>query len=191
MTCITDSCAAASDCTRHVSLLLAAAGPDGPRGAARADADLQALAAELRELRAGSPRTELLACGRHLAARFSVDLAGAPESLSPAAVLTSGRGAPLVLGAIAVTAARQAGIALGLLAGPRGRYAVAHATHARPEVLDLDGTFAVRSVAGDEPLHRWLCAHETAQRVAELRTSRDRRTSRVATPRHTAVPHPA
>lgn len=168
MTCITDTCTAASDCTRHVSLLLAAAGTDGRQSTAAMHAALATLADELRPLRSASPRTELLACGAHLARRFAVDLVGGPASLSPAAALATGRGAPLVLGAIAVTAARQAGIALGLLAAPHGRYAVAHATHARPEVLDLDEAFALCSVAGREPLHRWLCAHETARRVAGL-----------------------
>ncbi|MCW2993061.1 MAG: hypothetical protein JWQ18_556, partial [Conexibacter sp.] len=56
-------------------------------------------------------------------------------------------------------------IALGLLAGPRGTLALAHATLAEPLVLDLGAGFALRDVAGDESLHRWLCAHETACRI--------------------------
>lgn len=177
MTCITDRCSSAGDCTRHVSLLLASSGGAGPRRAAGADAALLALADELRALRSGSPRRELLACADHLAQRFTVDLGGRPATLAPDTVLTHGAGAPLVLGAIAVTAAREAGIALGLLAGPRGSYAVAHATLAEPLVLDIAGGFARRDVAGAESLHRWLCAHETAQRVAELRTATQRRTA--------------
>lgn len=175
MTCTTDRCASASDCIRHVSLLLAATSGRGPRRVAAADTALLALAGELRDLRSGSPKRELTACGALLAERFTVDLAGRPESLAPDAVLESGAGSPLVLGAIAVTAARQAGIALGLLAGPHGHYAVAHATYAKPLVLDLAEGFAQRSVEGREHLHRWLCAHETAQRVTELRTFTDRR----------------
>jgi hypothetical protein len=125
------------------------------------------LADALGPLRSSSPRRELVACGALLAARFDVDVSGRIATLRADTVLREGRGAPLVLGAIAVTAAREAGIALGLLAGPRGRFAVAHAMLAKPLVLDLGEGFALRDIAGAEPSFRWLCAHAAAQRVAQ------------------------
>ncbi|PTL59099.1 hypothetical protein [Paraconexibacter algicola] len=183
MTCTTDRCATAADCTRHVALLLAGdRGTAAARSAAAADAALDDLAAALRACRSGSAARELRACAAVLAERFTVDLGGTPATLAPDRVLARGAGAPLVLGAIAVTAARRGGVALGLLAGPHGRYAVAHATYPKPLVLDLQEGFALQDVGGRESLHRWLCAHETAQRVAELRRSGRRKDARTVAP---------
>lgn len=176
MTCTIDRCASAGDCTRHLALLLTRSDARTARRSAAAEAALDRLAAELRELRSGSARRELRGCATLLQARFSVDLGGGRASLAPDRVLATGVGAPLVLGAIAATAARRAGIALGLIAGSHGRYAVAHATLAHPLVLDLGEGFAQRDVAGCEHHYRWLCAHETAQRVTELRVAATRRT---------------
>jgi hypothetical protein len=167
MTCISGRCRAASDCTRHLSVLLQATG-ERPR--ADAEARVAALAEDLRALRSGSARNELVAAGSLLRARFAVDVSRTPASLRPADVLAQSSGNPIVLGAIAVAAARQAGMPLGLLAGPRGAFAVAHATLAKPLVLDLADGFALRSVAGDEPSYRWLCAHVTASHVGTLLT---------------------
>ncbi|WP_354699366.1 hypothetical protein DSM112329_05080 [Paraconexibacter sp. AEG42_29] len=165
MTCISDSCRTASDCTRHLSLLLQT---DDTSTRLKAEKRIAALAEDLRALRSGSARNELVAAGSLLRARFTVDASGSRASLRPTDVLETAQGNPLVLGAVAVTAARQAGMALGLLAGARGRFVVAHATLARPLVLDLHDGFALRNVDGDESSFRWLCAHVTAQRVGEL-----------------------
>ena len=163
MTCTTDACTWPCGCTRHAIMALEAVG-----GSATAFTAVQiaGLADALRPLRSPSARRELVASGRLLASRFDVDLSGRIASLRADAVLRAGRGAPLVLGAIAVTAAREAGMPLGLLAGPNGRLAVAHATLPTPLVLDLGERFALRDVGGAERSFRWLCAHETAQRVA-------------------------
>jgi hypothetical protein len=163
MSCAIDRCAAAVGCNSHVQLTLEAApGVD----AALVARMLGELTAALAGARAASPRGELIACGALLADRFTVDHSGAADALRPDLALSRRHGAPLVLGALAATAAREAGIALGLLAGPHGRLAVAHALLAEPLVLDLDAGFALRDIAGDEPLHRWLCGHETARRIA-------------------------
>lgn len=165
MTCVSSRCRTAGDCTRHLSLLL-----DASTEQARADAEARvaALAEDLRALRSGSARNELVAVGSLLRARFAVDGSRSPQSLRPADVLVRSAGNPLVLGAVAVAAARQAGMPLGLLAGGRGAFAVAHATLAKPLVLDLASGFALRSVAGDEASFRWLCAHATARHVEGL-----------------------
>jgi len=162
MTCNAGRCAAAAGCSAHVRLALEATpGADAVRSAVLLDE----LAGVLAAARSGAPRAELRDCAALLAGRFTVAPARAGEALRVDLALERGTGAPLVLGAIAATAARRAGIALGLLAGPRGTFALAHATLAAPLVLDLGAGFAVRDIAGDEPLHRWLCAHETAARL--------------------------
>lgn len=185
MPCSTDRCPSARDCTRHVALLFAGGGL-GPTRSGAADAALQALAAELRPCRSGDPAAELRDSARVLASRVRTDLTGDAASYAPDLVLERGAGSPLVIGAIAATAARRAGIALGLLAGPYGTYALAHATLAQPTVLDLADGFAARSVAGRESLHRWLCAHQTAQLV----DARRRAHTAGSGSRRTATPGP-
>jgi hypothetical protein len=164
MSATTDRCRVAKHCTSHARLALEATPAADAAAAASA---LDRLATELAAARSRSPRSELRACGELLAQRLRTDRDGGDDALRLDRVLASGRGAPVTLGAIAVTAARQAGIALGLLSGAYGRVVVAHATLPAPLVLDLQADFALRDIAGDEPLHRWLCAHETARRVQD------------------------
>lgn len=165
MTCPTHSCRSAPACTRHVARLLADA---TPAARALAEAQLDALAAELRTARSGAARRELVGAGELLRGRFSVDPGGDPATRRPADVLATGTGHPLVVGAIAVAAARRAGLTLGLLAGPRGRLAVAHTQLAQPLVLAAEPGLPLRSLAGDEPLFRWLCAEAAAARAGAL-----------------------
>jgi hypothetical protein len=143
-----------------------------PRTAAVADPALAErsaaqLSALLTACRSASPRVELTGAGAALAAVLATDHGDDPDALRLDALLARGGGAPIALGALAVTAARGAGIALGLLAGPHGRLALAHALLAEPLVLDLGASFAPRRIAGEEPLHRWVCAHEAARRVQD------------------------
>lgn len=153
---------AAQGCVRHDVLALAAAPGADAAGASRA---LDDLARTLRGARSRSARQELTASATLLAATLVADRSGTPETFRLDRALAAGYGAPVILGVIAVTAARQAGIALGLLTGPAGRLVIAHAMLAQPLVLDLDAGFGLLSIAGDEPLYRWACAHETARRV--------------------------
>ncbi|WCB95243.1 hypothetical protein DSM104299_03986 [Baekduia alba] len=169
MTRTIDRCGAPQGCVRHALLALSAT-PDADAAAARRG--LAELAGRLEAARSGAPRQELAACGELLAAAFTADRSGAPDSFRLDVALARGSGAPLILGAVAVNAARDAGIALGLLAGPAGRLVVAHAMLSRPLVLDLADDFAPRDIGGEEALHRWLCAHETARRVgAQVRSA--------------------
>ena len=185
MTCTTDACTWPCGCTRHAIMALEAVG-----GSATAFTAVQiaGLADALRPLRSPSSRRELVASGELLATRFDVDLSGRMASLRADTVLRAGRGAPLVLAAIAVTAAREAGIPLGLLAGQNGRVVVAHATLSRPLVLDLGERFALRDVAGEERSFSWLCAHETAQRVARAARRARRGGERAGGRRRRAAP---
>ncbi len=176
MTTTDDRLAQLSACTGHAECLLDCE----PAGVAEAMLAIDVLVLALGDVRSGSARHELVAAGSLLGARLSSVCDGGPETLSIVETLARRRGAPIVLGAIAVTAARRAHIPLGLLAGPDGRFAVAHATLARPLVLALDEDFALRSVAGEESSYRWLCAYATHERVAGMRSTLARRPDRVA-----------
>jgi hypothetical protein len=164
MTRIEDPRLHPSACTGHAEYLLAGESS----GVEEASLAIAELVLALRELRCASSRRELVAAGSLLRARFSSIADGGPETLSVVETLARRRGAPIVLGAIAVSAARRAQIPLGLLAGPGGRFAIAHATLARPLVLALEEEFALRDIAGEEPSYRWLCAHGVRECVEAL-----------------------
>lgn len=169
---------AVSECPAHADLALALGAEFEPLDADEAEAELEALASELVELRHRAPRDQLLGCAAAVSARFTV--VPTPQRISRDCVLDDlllhrvlrrNTGHALPLTAVAVEAGRRVGIPLGIVGRGREQY-LAHAAFADPHVADMarprDGLV---DLAGREQELGWQCAHQLAalllNRIAE------------------------
>ncbi|MEH3055426.1 MAG: hypothetical protein PGN13_15715 [Patulibacter minatonensis] len=152
----TTSCHGAAACRLHVEALLRLHGtPDDAEWVRDSLDTLLPLA------RAGTPHAELDRVAELLRRRIAIDADG---SLDPSAFLRSPElpAHPVLAGALAVTAARAEGVALGVLTHHSGRLALAHASLPDPVVIELTTGYPQIDVTGSEAGWRWACAHELA-----------------------------
>jgi hypothetical protein len=168
---------AVSECPAHADLALALGAEFEPLDADEADAELDALASELVELRHAAPREQLLGCAAAVADRVAA--VPTPQRITRDCVLDDlllhrvlrrGAGHALPLTVVAVEAGRRVGIPLGIVGRGREQY-LAHAAFADPHVADMAAPARLVDLAGREQDVGWQCAHQLAalllNRIAE------------------------
>jgi regulator of sirC expression with transglutaminase-like and TPR domain len=132
--------------------------------AQRADLALEELAAGLAGARAELPERQLEAVGELAGARLeAVALTNAIDDLLVDRVAVGGAGHPLLLAVVCAEAARRAGLALGIVAGPDGAF-LAHRELEEPLLVDpaAGALRDARTLA--EPV-AWQCCHQVAARI--------------------------
>lgn len=168
---------AVSECPAHADLALALGAEFEPVVVEDADAEIDALAGALLELRRATPREQLLGCAAAVAERY--ETAEEPRRITRDCVLddlllhrvlrrSSGHVLPLTIAA--VEAGRRVGIPLGIVGRGRDVY-LAHAALADPHVADVQRPGPLVDLGGREEEVGWQCAHQLAalllNRIAE------------------------
>ncbi|MDO8186302.1 hypothetical protein Q5424_14400 [Conexibacter sp. JD483] len=168
---------AVSECPAHADLALALGAEFEPLDVDAAQAEVDALAADLLEYRRACPGDQLSGVAATVAQRFRT--LSEPQRIGRDSVLDdlllhrvldrdAGHALPLTI--VAVEAGRRVGIPLGIVGRGREQY-LAHAAYADPCVADLAQPGALVDLGGREEELGWQCAHQVSalllNRIAE------------------------
>ena len=168
---------AVSECPAHADLALALGAEFEPLDVDAAQAEVDALAAELVELRRARPGDQLRGVAAAVAERFTplaeplrIGRDSVLDDLLLHRVLERDAGDALPLTIAAVEAGRRVGIPLGIVGRGREQY-LAHAAYAEPSVADLARPGELVDLGGREREFGWQCAHQVCalllNRIAE------------------------
>lgn len=168
---------AVSECPAHADLALALGAEFEPLDVDAAQAEIDALAAELVEFRRALPGEQLRGAAAAVAQRFRA--LGEPQRIGRDSVLDDlllhrvlerDAGDALPLTVIAVEAGRRVGMPLGIVGRGREQY-LAHAAYAEPCAADLALPGELVDLGGREQELGWQCAHQVSalllNRIAE------------------------
>lgn len=168
---------AVSECPAHADLALALGAEFEPLDVDAAQAEVDALAADLVEFRRDCPGDQLRGVAAAVRHRFTT--LAEPQRIGRDSVLDdlllhrvlerdAGHALPLTI--VAVEAGRRVGIPLGIVGRGREQY-LAHAAYAEPCVADLEQRGELIDLGGREQELGWQCAHQVSalllNRIAE------------------------
>lgn len=154
------------------------------------DAAVARIAADLAPLAGAEPERQLLLAeavfARHLHAEEPPLRATGIADLLPHEAACRGRGHELAVAAIALEAARRAGVRLGLVACPDAVF-IGHPGLSAPVLLAAAPDWHLLDARDlDEPSLAWQCAHEAASLLLGLLLERARRLGLLAAELHAA-----
>jgi Transglutaminase-like superfamily len=148
------------------------------------DAALDRIAEELAPAASSDPERQMLAAEAVLARHLQVEEGPARSvgiaDLLPHEVARSGRGHELAVAAVALEAARRAGIRLGLVACPEAVF-LGHPRLSAPVLLAPAPDWHLADARDlDEPELAWQCAHEAASLLLAALRERAQRSGLLA-----------